>query len=85
MHKRFLAISVLALSLVSGVAFAAEAISGKVDSYNPETRELTLDSGQTFVLDPSVDTESLDEGDEVTMSYEQDGDELTATSMEIAE
>lgn len=85
MHKRFLAISVLALSLVSGAAYAAEAISGKVESFDQETRELVLDTGEVFVLDPSVDTDALDEGDEVTLSYDTVDEQLVVTEMEIAE
>lgn len=85
MQTRFLAISALALSLVTGAAFAAEAISGKVSDFNPETRELVLDTGETFVLDAAIDAEQIEISDEVTLTYDKVDDKNVATAIEIVQ
>lgn len=85
MHTRILAVSALVLSLASGSALAAEVMSGKVESYDPESRVMVLDTGESFVLAPAVETENLDEGDEVMVSFDMVGDDMVANEVEISE
>ncbi|WP_162901698.1 DUF1344 domain-containing protein [Breoghania sp. L-A4] len=85
MRTRFVVLSALVLSLISGSAIAAEAVSGKVEAFDLETRELVLESGDIFVLDEAVSVDNLDVGDEVMLSVETIDDQMVVTSMEISE
>jgi len=73
MRSLLAVLSSLALFAMIGVAGAAEAI-GSVQSVNPEKRTITLDDGSTFALSEKIDMTILKEGDQVTVSYnDQDG------------
>ncbi len=85
MRTRYVVLSAVVLSLMSGAAMAAEAVSGKVEAFDLETRELVLESGDVFVLDDAISVENLDVGDEVTLSVENIEDQVVVTSMEISE
>ena len=81
--KKLFAVAVMALVLAGSTAFAFEAMKeaqGVIQSLDPSGKTLTLTNGQTFTVSPSVSTEPLREGDEVTVLYEaKDGhNELTA-------
>jgi Cu/Ag efflux protein CusF len=81
--KTILALAVLAIALASSTAFALAAMKaeqGVIQSLDPRGRSVTLADGKTFTVSPSVSTEPLREGDEVTILYEEKGghNELTA-------
>ncbi len=81
--KKVLVVTVMAIALASSTAFALEAMKedqGIVQSLDGNGTSVTLTDGKTFTVSPSVSTEPLREGDEVTILYEEkDGhNELTA-------
>lgn len=81
--KKVLVLTVMVLALVSSTAFALEAMKedqGVIQSLDGSGTSVTLTDGKTFTVAPSVSTEPLREGDEVTILYEEkDGhNELTA-------
>lgn len=72
--KRILVVTVMAIVLASSTAFALEAMradQGLIQSLDPSGKSLTLTDGKTFTVAPSVSTEPLREGDEVTILYEE--------------
>ena len=81
--KKLLAVTVMAIALAGSSAFAFEAMKadqGVIQSLDPGGKSVTLTDGKTFMVSPTVSTEPLREGDEVTILYEEkDGhNELTA-------
>ena len=81
--KKLFAAAVMVIALASSTAFALEPMKeaqGVIQSLDPRGTALTLTDGKTFTVSPSLSTESLREGDEVTVLYEEkDGhNELTA-------
>ena len=81
--KKLFAVAVMAITLASSTAFALEAMKedrGVIQSLDPSGQTLTLTDGKTFTVSPSLSTEPLREGDQVTILYEEkDGhNELTA-------
>ena len=84
MKKLLAAISAAALFAVASPAFADEA-SGKVQSVNQEERTITLEDGTQFRVSEDANIESVMEGDEVTVSYEEADGQKTATEIQPAE
>ena len=81
--KRLYAVAVMAIALAGSTAFALETMReerGIIQSLDPSGQTLTLTDGKTFAASPYLSTETLREGDEVTVLYEEkDGhNELTA-------
>ena len=73
------AASVLAMA---GAAFAAEA-EGVVTGYDPATRMITLESGETYTVGEGVEVGDLQPGGKVTITY--DDGTTNATAVEAAE
>ena len=79
---RYIALAaVLAVAIVSS-AFGAET-EGKVQSVNDADRTLTLDNGATIWLSESVALDTVKEGAEVKVVYEEKDGKPVATSVEV--
>ena len=76
----------LALALATGAAIASETETGKVVAYDMEARLVTLENGMEFFLDEDISTATMDIGDEVTLTYDEEEDgNLLATKMKVKE
>ncbi|MCB1478523.1 MAG: hypothetical protein R3D43_02230 [Tepidamorphaceae bacterium] len=84
--KQLITVSALALSLATVSALASETETGKVVAYDMEARLLTLENGHEFFLAEDISTATMDIGDEVTLTYDEEEDgNLLATKMKVAE
>ncbi|MCB1481713.1 MAG: DUF1344 domain-containing protein [Rhodobiaceae bacterium] len=83
MLKRLIAVSALALTLVTGATFAAEMAAGTVAEVNTETREVTLDDGKVFVLGDSVDIETVKAGSTVELTYDMMDGKMVVTEAAV--
>ncbi|MCB1473550.1 MAG: DUF1344 domain-containing protein [Rhodobiaceae bacterium] len=81
--KRLVAVSALALTLATGAAFAAEMASGTVAQVNADTREVTLDNGQVFVLGESVDAAAIAAGATVELTYDMVDGKMVVTEATV--
>ncbi|PWV97631.1 uncharacterized protein DUF1344 [Hoeflea marina] len=79
MIKIFATASLAAL-LLAGTAFAAET-QGVVSNYDINTRMLTLDTGETYVLVEGVEPGDLSTGADVTVTHEENSTDATAVSV----
>ncbi|MBD0413451.1 hypothetical protein [Oryzicola mucosus] len=70
-------ISAAALALLGGSAFAAVPVSGTVEYYNPETRVITFESGQsvTVPLDVAIPA-NLQAGSHASVDFNGRGDKV---------
>lgn len=64
----------------SGMSSGLES-EGKIESINPEAGTLTLDTGDEFTIGEGVSTEGLEEGQDVTVGYEEKGGQKEAGSI----
>ncbi|MBC7281343.1 DUF1344 domain-containing protein [Hoeflea sp.] len=71
------AASVLAMA---GAAFAAE-VEGVVTSYDPATRMIVLESGETFSLADGVELDGLVPGGKVVITYDDGTTDATEISI----
>ena len=87
MMKRLLVATVMASVLATSTAFAFESmfepmksVEGKIQSVEPDGMTVTLVNGPTFTASPSLSTEPLKVGDQVTVAYQDKGGhrEMTA-------
>ena len=79
--KQLITVSALALSLATVSALASETVA-----YDMEARLLTLENGHEFFLAEDISTATMDIGDEVTLTYDEEEDgNLLATKMKVAE
>jgi Protein of unknown function (DUF1344) len=74
MKKTMIAASAAVLLAASSLAALAAEVNGEIASVDATAGTITLDSGQTFVLPPSVDMASLQVGKSVMITYEQSAD-----------
>lgn len=82
--KKFLgAVSALALFAAVGVANAEEA-TGTVSTIDETTNMLTLEDGTQYMLGEGVSTEGLAPGTEVTVTFEEQDGQRTATQVQPA-
>lgn len=72
MHRFMVAASAASMLLVSSMAALAEEANGSIASIDPVAGTVTLADGQTYMLPQDFDTASLQVGQEVTITYEQD-------------
>ncbi len=72
------------LALSAGAAAAADD-EGKVKRVDPEKLTVTLDNGNTYKLSGEFDIESLHEGVEVVLAYDNVGGEKLVTDLVIYE
>lgn len=76
-------LSALALLGSVGVA-AAEEANGTVESIDQDARTLTLEDGTTYNVAEDVMIETIAPGQDVTVSFEEEGDERTASDVQPA-
>ena len=71
--------------LASGVAYAAEA-TGAVRTWNESNRQITLDNGQTYVLNANVPVTgvALAPGARITLTYDVTGGQNMVTRVAVA-
>ena len=69
---RKVAVYALAASFAmsTGMAWAWSDVSGTIDKVNTKSREITLDNGQTYVIEKKVRMGNLKKGAQVTVSWE---------------
>ena len=70
------AISALAMLGLVSVASAAES-TGTIQSFEPASRTVTLDDGNTYVVHAALPLDGLEQGKEVKVTFvEQDGQKI---------
>lgn len=86
MHKLMVTAGAAALLGASSlIALAAEA-TGAIASLDASVGTVTLDNGQTFMLSGSIDAASLQIGDRVLVTYEENANgDITATTITPAQ
>lgn len=78
MKKLIAPVAALAFLVSAGIAYAEDA-SGKIASVDAQT--ITLEDGTAFTIGEGVMVEGLEPGTEVTVSYEEQDGQKTATSV----
>ena len=76
--------SFAALLLLSSAALAAEA-EGQIKKIDKEKQTITLDDGKSYKLPGEFDLDSLKEGMDVLLAYEDVGGVAQITDMDLAE
>jgi len=71
--KKFMVPLFLGALAVSAPAWALSHVSGSIESIDPNAREIVLDNGKTYTLQPSVNLDSLAVYDKVTLNTETKG------------
>jgi len=79
-RRLIVALTLLIAAFAPLAAFAAD-MEGKVQSVDTGERTMTLDNGTTVWLADSVAVDSIKEGAEVTVSYEERDGKPVATSV----
>jgi hypothetical protein len=71
--------------LASGVAYAAEA-TGAIRTWNEQNRQVTLDNGQTYILNQNVPLTGVQmaPGQRVTITYDVTGGQNMVTRIAVA-
>lgn len=80
MRKVLGAVAALAMLGMSGLASAEEA-SGKIAAVDMDARTIQLEDGNTFTVQEGVSLEGLEPGTEVTVSYEEQDGQKTASEV----
>lgn len=83
MRKYLGAVSALALLASSGLAIAEE-VTGTLMEIDEAAQTFTLEDGTTYTIAEGVVLEGLEPGQEVTVSYEVEGDQNVANSVQAA-
>lgn len=87
MMKMLIVVTMMATVLaVSGSAFAftsMKAIEGKIANVAPDGRSVSLVDGPTFTVSPSLSTERLRAGEEVTVAYNDQSGQKQMTAFWI--
>jgi hypothetical protein len=81
MHKLMVALTAGTMLAASSVAALAAEASGAVSSIDTTAGTVTLDSGETFVLPAGFDAASLQVGDQVSITYEDEGGQMKASEV----
>jgi len=76
--------AVAAMLMISTAAFAAEA-EGLIKSIDKEKLTITLDNGKSYKLPGEFDVESIKEGMDILLAYDEIGGENLITDMELYE
>ena len=84
MKKLVLGIAALSMLGLIGAASAEEA-KGRVEAMDVQSRTIILDDGSAFTVSEGVAIETLQPGDEVTVSYEEQGGQKMATDVQPAQ
>jgi hypothetical protein len=81
MRNLMIAAGAAALLGASSLAALAAEASGAIASVDTSAGTITLDSGQTFVLPPSVDVAALQVGKTVMITYDEAGGQMMASEI----
>lgn len=73
-----------AIFILSSAAHAAEA-EGLIKSIDKDNATITLDDGKKYKLPGEFDVESLKEGMDILLAYDEVGGEKLITDMELPE
>jgi len=74
--KRFMIfLSLAVVTALSMPAWASTEVSGSINSIDPNAREIVLDNGKTYTLQPGVDMAKLAPWDKVTINTETKGNQ----------
>ncbi len=57
-------------AMSTGMAWAWSDVSGTVDKIDTKNREVTLDNGQTYMIEKKIRMGGLKKGEKVTFSWE---------------
>jgi Cu/Ag efflux protein CusF len=76
--------AICAVLTMIGLAFAAEA-EGKIKSIDREDLTITLDDGKSYKLPGEFDMDSIKEGMEVLLAYDQIDGQNLITDMQLPE
>jgi len=80
--SRYLMIAIIVLTgMFAPLAATAADVEGKVQSVDVNERSFTLDNGTKIWLSDAVAVDSIKEGAEVTVSYEERDGKPVATSV----
>ena len=60
-----------AMVMGSNFAWAWSDVTGTVDKVDTKTHEVTLDNGQTYMLEKNIKMGNLKTGEKVTLSWEE--------------
>jgi uncharacterized protein DUF1344 len=82
MMKKALIVAVVLTLALSGAALAAE-VQGKITSVDTSEKTFVLEDGTKIWLGDGVAADTLKEGVEVTVSYEDKDGKNVATSVEV--
>jgi len=86
MHKLMVTAGAVALLGASSLVALAVQATGAIASLDASVGTVTLDNGQTFMLPGSIDAASLQIGDRVSVTYEENANgEITATTITPAQ
>jgi Cu/Ag efflux protein CusF len=70
--KKIAVPALAAMMVMSGsFAWAWSDVSGTIDKINAKSHEITLDNGQTYMLEKSLKMGDLKKGTKVTLSWEE--------------
>jgi hypothetical protein len=87
MMKKLLVATVMATVLATSTAAFAFApmkvVEGNIQSVAPDGKTVTLVNGPTFTASPSLSTEPLQAGEQVTIAYQQKGGQKEMTAFWI--
>ena len=81
---RILVGAVAALLMVSSAVLAAEA-EGQIQAIDRDNLTITLDNGESYKLPGEFDVESIKEGMEILLAYDEIGGENLITDMQLFE
>jgi len=73
MKKFMIFLSLAVVTALSVPAWASTEVSGSINSIDPNAREIVLDNGKTYTLQPGVDMAKLAPWDKVTINTETKG------------
>jgi Cu/Ag efflux protein CusF len=74
------AVTAIAMLGFASAASADEA-SGKIEAMDPGSRTIVLDDGNIYIVSEEVAVEGLQPGTEVTVSFEEQDGQRTATGV----
>ena len=82
MRKLFVAASAAAMLAASSLAGLADEASGVIASIDPAAGTVTLDDGNTYMLPAATDAATLQVGQRVQITYDENADgTMTATEV----
>jgi len=83
MRKLMITAGAAALLAASSLAALAADATGSITAVDTAAGTVTLDNGSTFALPANFDAASLQVGTKVTVTYEDVGGRMTATTISV--